>query len=458
MVKKRVVILGAGISGLALGWYLKKYGRNEIEITILEKSPRPGGWIQSQFKDGFLFESGPRSCRPKGIGIHTLELIEELGLQGEVILPDRAAKKRYIHLNQSLQALPGGLFSLAKSPFLGMILKGCWKDFKTPPKLHPKDESIESFFSRRMGTGIAQYFADPLTLGIYAGDSSRLSMQSCFPILQKYENDHGGILRSLYKRKKADPGEKSDFVRSLQKNSLYSFQEGMESLPRALYTQLSSHIHLAARVKKIKRANNAMEVELESGKILQADHVFSTLSASQLSGIIQENEINALLKKIPFASPVVLNLGYHRCVLKKKGYGYLIPSHQKESVLGVVWNSCIFPQQNRSPENTSLTVMMGGIHHPGIIHLEDREIIESALKTLNAHLSIKVDPDLISIAKARCAIPQYLIGHSLLVQEIQEKCKEVFPGMDLLGTSFFGVSVNECIAQAMRTAQKICVT
>src|SRR5437762_1101962 len=96
---RHVVILGAGISGLSSAWYLKRQHGREIDITIIEKSSRCGGWIQTIDQDGFLFEQGPRSCRPSGSGIYTLQLIEELGIQKEVIVADQDSKLRYIYTN-----------------------------------------------------------------------------------------------------------------------------------------------------------------------------------------------------------------------------------------------------------------------------------------------------------------------------------------------------------------------
>ena len=53
---RRVLILGAGISGLATAWYLKERFGNQLEITLIEKGLRVGGWIQTSRLGGFLFE------------------------------------------------------------------------------------------------------------------------------------------------------------------------------------------------------------------------------------------------------------------------------------------------------------------------------------------------------------------------------------------------------------------
>ena len=41
---RHVVVLGGGICGLSAAWYLKQ--QTDTTVTVLEKSIRPGGWIQ----------------------------------------------------------------------------------------------------------------------------------------------------------------------------------------------------------------------------------------------------------------------------------------------------------------------------------------------------------------------------------------------------------------------------
>ncbi|MFO7939976.1 MAG: oleate hydratase, partial [Bacteroidales bacterium] len=53
-----IIIIGAGLSGLATAWYLKKKGK---KVTILEASDKIGGVIQTHKKEGFIFEQGPNT-------------------------------------------------------------------------------------------------------------------------------------------------------------------------------------------------------------------------------------------------------------------------------------------------------------------------------------------------------------------------------------------------------------
>jgi phytoene dehydrogenase-like protein len=58
MTDKSAVIIGAGLTGLTTAFYLKKAG---WKVTILERSKRAGGSIQTHRENGFIFESGPNT-------------------------------------------------------------------------------------------------------------------------------------------------------------------------------------------------------------------------------------------------------------------------------------------------------------------------------------------------------------------------------------------------------------
>lgn len=53
---KRIVVIGAGFSGLAASCYLAKAG---FEVTLVEKNETPGGRARVFMQDGFVFDMGP---------------------------------------------------------------------------------------------------------------------------------------------------------------------------------------------------------------------------------------------------------------------------------------------------------------------------------------------------------------------------------------------------------------
>jgi protoporphyrinogen/coproporphyrinogen III oxidase len=57
-MSRRVIVVGAGISGLAAAWRLKQQG---IDVTVLEAEPHVGGKLHSIERDGFRINPAPGS-------------------------------------------------------------------------------------------------------------------------------------------------------------------------------------------------------------------------------------------------------------------------------------------------------------------------------------------------------------------------------------------------------------
>ncbi len=459
--KKRIIILGAGISGMALAWHLQKKHDDAIQLTVLEKASRAGGWIQSIENDHFHFELGPHSCRPRGTGVATLQLIEDLHLEKEVIFADPAAAKRFLYFNKKLQQVPQNPFAVLTSPVTKGVFKAGLKDLFTSPS-NKSDETIYDFFARRFGAAIAERLIDPLCTGIYAGDIRQLSVRSCFPLLHEWEQRHGSVIKGLFSKNKTLDKDISSFIKEMQKSSLFSFRSGMDTLTNSLGKHCEPFLHLSSEVKSLRLDSlpNQIEVLTANGKAFQADHVISALPSQAFSRLVEplKPSLGRLLSSIAHASLVVVNVGFRKSVLKKQGFGYLVPSQEKEDVLGVIWDSCVFPEQNHSAEETRLTLMMGGAHHPFLVDLSDSAILEKVAEALSNHLGVRETPDAIHIQRIYNAIPQYALGHHQTVSAIEGEMLELSSRISCLGSSLYGVSINDCIANAKKKAEDFILT
>ncbi|KAG8009743.1 Protoporphyrinogen oxidase [Nibea albiflora] len=195
---RTVAVLGGGIGGLAASYYLCKSSQ-VTKVIVLESSSRFGGWLQSTRRsDGAVFEHGPRGFRPAGaVGRNTLNMVDDLGLGGE-ILPvtynHLASKNRYLYVNKQLHRMPSGISGLLRTvpPFSRPLLLSVAMEIFVK-KGTEDDESIHSFASRRLGKELADIAVDSLCRGVFAGDSRKLSVRSCFPPLYNAEQHRGSL-------------------------------------------------------------------------------------------------------------------------------------------------------------------------------------------------------------------------------------------------------------------------
>lgn len=447
---RKIVILGGGISGLSLLWYLRKQYGKSASITLLEKTSRAGGWIRTLKKEGFLFERGPRSCRTSGNGKATLQLVEELGLQNQVIAADPSAHDRFLYLDKRLQKVPSSLLSLLFSPLTRKMIPQLMMEWKVPRGI-VEDESIHAFFTRRLGVEATDTLLDPLSAGIYAGNIHHLSAKSCFPQLFQWERQYGSLMKgAFFSHFSKNDKPSSTFTKKMDNVSLFSFKDGMESLPQALGKHLEAHILTDHEVTGLRFHSSGIDLQLINGRTLEADQVYSTLPAHVLSPLIRPPQSTAadLLKSISAASVAVVSLGYKQKLLSQQGFGYLVPSKEKENILGMVWDSCVFPQQSLLAEETRLTVMMGGTRMFHFSQWNEFDFLSCALEAVSDHLQIQAEPDVVDVHIAHAAIPQYEVGHQQKKIALQAAIEELSPRLTVLGSSFDGVSVNDCIANA----------
>ena len=243
-MKKKIVVIGAGISGLTTSYLLNKGG---YDVTVLEKKDAVGGSIDTVVEAGYLFDRGPNS----GLETHPLiaQIVNELGLQDEMIYANKEANKRYILRDGKLHALPmnpQGLiktklfstkakFRLLAEPFIGRSNDGYY-------------QSIAQFVERRLGKEFLDYAINPFVAGVYAGSPEDLSVKSAFPKLYDLEEKYGGLIigtvKSIRERKKRAEISK-------QSAKMFSFKSGMQIFPKTISASLGEKVLLETEVISI---------------------------------------------------------------------------------------------------------------------------------------------------------------------------------------------------------------
>lgn len=365
------VILGGGISGLSAAYYAVNNARLS-SVVLLEASSRLGGWICSRKSpSGAIFEQGPRTVRLDKAGMNTLQLVEDLQLNDKlthITLNHPVAWNRLIYMDEALHRLPNNIKSIFKTVSLldRPLISRIWTDLRAP-KVSKEDESIHSFVQRRLGQDIADNLISPLICGICAGDAREISVNFLLKSLFEAEQKHGSIVKGLLmnklkKSRDKDNVQKNDIndksadssvlVERSQKEHwmLWSLQGGLEELPLALADNVRSRgvkIQTEKKCEKLTFKSDHVEL-LVNGDTQECSRVISSLCAKDLAELLREQHpgLSAELKAIPTVTVGVVNLEFQENVLPLQAFGFLVPPKENLSVLGVIFDSCIFPQSS----------------------------------------------------------------------------------------------------------------
>ena len=443
-----VVIIGAGISGLAAAWELKQRGRQPL---VLEQSPRAGGVIITERVDGFVIDAGPDSIlvqKPAAV-----ELCRELGLASR-LFPTNPPRTAFVVRDGKLLELPEASFlgiPTKVGPFVTSPLFSVAGKLRMGTEIVRRrgkqaDESIGSFFRRRFGREAVDYLAEPLLAGIHAGDVDQLSVHSLFPRLVALEKSHGSVLRGLSAAMASAPKSTS--------GAFVSLPRGVAELPEALVAALGpDSFRFNTRVVQISGAS-PYKLTLDTDASIYARRVIVTVPSWAAAAMFNSLDLPLarVCAEIPYASSATIFFALRRDQIAHamNGSGFVVPRIGRRALMAGTWVTSKWP--HRAPDGYALLRgFVGGATNPGILDRSDASLATAAFDELKALLGIAGDPVLARVFRWSRATPQYTVGHRNRVQQIEARLARL-PGLFVTGSGYRGTGLPDCISDARAVA------
>ncbi len=447
----RLVIVGGGISGLSLAYFLTEKAPS-LDVLVFESEKKPGGKIWTDRSEGFLCEGGVNGFLDNRPG--TLELAAKLGLTP--VRSNDNARKRYIYSGGKLHMLPESPVSFFSSNLLSLYGRLRIIGEIAVPKGGGDDETLADFARRRLGREAFEKLIDPMASGIYAGDPEKMSLKSCFPKIYDLESKYGSLIRALIKLKR-EAKKTGKKVGPGPGGVLTSFYDGMEVYIEALKTFLGERLKIESRVTSIDRKGDIYIVFLSDNSRIEAESVVLATPAHATSEIVKDfnRELSSITGEIPYPPLSVVCLGYVKSKIKQSldGFGFLVPKREERSILGTLWDSSIFP--NRAPDGYVLLRSMLGGARAADVALQDKDRLASTvMQELEKIMDIKVQPDFVRVFTHEKGIPQYVLGHGKSLEMIDEIVNS-HKGFYITGNSYRGIGVNDCIENSHKLSEKI---
>jgi oxygen-dependent protoporphyrinogen oxidase len=446
-----VLVVGAGLSGLAVAFRLRRHG---VGVAVIETAPRPGGVIASVRRDGALYELGPNS------GLDTTPLVNALladaGIAGERVDASAAAAKRYVLRGGALMALPTSPPAfLATRLFSWRAKLALLREPFVPPAPADAEETVASFVRRRLGDEFLDYAIEPFVSGIYAGDPDRLSVPAAFPRLTALEQKYGSLIRGQIQgareRKKSAERAKNAAVS-------FSFRDGMQTLTDALARGLP--IDFGVRAETVRRESDGFAIGCarDGGERFERRARALVLAvpahcATELVAGIAPDAARALAA-IEYPPVATVAGCYRRDDVSHPldGFGFLAPRKESPPILGCLFSSSMFTGR-ADAATVLLTTFVGGVRSAPQAMKPEGEIAAEVAAALSRYLGARL-PLWQVVTRWPRAIPQYTLGHLQRIAAV-ERAEAALPGLRFCANWRGGVSVADCVKSAHAAAESV---
>ncbi|MNO16908.1 Protoporphyrinogen oxidase [compost metagenome] len=462
---RTIAIVGGGITGLSAAYYLQKHiidRKWTARIVLIEANDYLGGKINTVHRNGFAMETGADSLVARKSNV--APLIDELGLRDQVEY--NATGKSYIFTEGQLKLIPEdavfgiplSIESLAKSDLVSAEGKvEALRDFYTTNETFTLNDSIGLFLEAFLGKEIVDKQIAPVLSGVYSGKLNDLTIASTLPYLLEYKNEYGSIIKGLAENK-------ATFKKTGNKKFL-SFKEGTSALIHGLEQHLLSGETVeiiknvkAEKIEKVLDRESCYRMVLSNDRIIEADHVILSTPQSSAQALLNDASLDEDFNQFLDSSMISVYLGFDIPdeELPVDGTGFIVADSDELLCNASTWTS---RKWKHTSENGHFLVRMfyksTVPDFERLIELSEEEIMRIALQDIVKSLGIEREPVTYEVTKWLDAMPNYHISHHQLVESLEAKIKQSYPGIYLAGCSYYGVGIPDCIANGKEVAEII---
>lgn len=295
-----VKIIGAGIAGLTLAYRLKQLDR---PFTLIEKKHIGGKIITRPTEFGPVESAASTLYLNKAV----VAFLQELKLSP--LYPPKGLKKTIWN-----GKTPGPAFSLP------LALRVLSRLGSSVPQI-TKESNVEDVFLPLLGKKYIDKLLSPSLQGVYLAEAKDLHFHSLFPFVENLKiSNYWSLLRGINAKIKNQNDKKL-------KGSV-TFDGGMKTLIERLRSEVKEHIHVG------------------EAEVFPEDNLALCTNAREAAELVsfQNPQISFELRRIKYL-PVSSFTFFTQGPIPElnAAFGMLIPSRFKNTVLGIISQSNLFP-------------------------------------------------------------------------------------------------------------------
>ncbi len=397
--RKKIAIIGSGISGLTAGFYLKKHG---FDVTVLEANPKVGGRMATFNSEKYIIDTGAQflSSGYKNI----LKLIKELNIADEIVETTQIGG--IVKGNRIYSLNYHNPFSLIVSGFLNFkefisLAFGSFKLKKETRRPSPSNysdwhqfdnENTQDWSDQFFGKTITEYLLEPTLEAFYFQSPEETS--KALPIaLSKYNTFKTITLKS-----------------------------GINRLP----TKIAENLKIELNSKVLEINDNKTNIEIKTkDKSYFADYAVIATTADIAKNLHKNtNSIENKLLETKYSSTINIAFGLKNKLSGKFNYyGIFVPRKERKNISAIAIESN--KHSKRVADGDLINVMLAGKSGKKLIDKNEKEIIDEIINELDDYIpNISNEIVFSKLFRWEKAEPYSYVGRSKNINEYRERIKK----------------------------------
>lgn len=224
----------------------------------------------------------------------------------------------------------------------------------------------------------------------------------------------------------------------------------------AIEKQLSQvHVIKGDPLKRVEKNEQGYQLHLTNGEPLQADAIIMATSHQVTRRVLGNADFLKPLHDRPVSvANVVLAYPQNAVHLTKEGTGFLVPRTEPYTITACTWTHKKWPH-TVPPGKALLRCYVGRAGDEDIVDQSDEEIVNVVIQDIKRILPITGDPEFHHVTRWKNAMPQFVVGHQAWLKQLNENMANHYPGLFLVGSSYAGSGIPDCIDQGKKAVQDV---
>ncbi|HET6871637.1 MAG TPA: protoporphyrinogen oxidase, partial [Sporolactobacillaceae bacterium] len=212
-------------------------------------------------------------------------------------------------------------------------------------------------------------------------------------------------------------------------------------------------LHSNTEVEGVFRLDKGYEIGFANGEASRFDAIVFALPHHLVEQLLPEVEFLKRKNATQNTSVATIAMAFDEADvrLSQEGTGFVSSRLEPKALTACTWTHMKW--SHAAPKGKALLrTYVGKAGNDQVIYESDEFLVKKTLEEMSDVVAISGEPEFAIVSRWPDAMPQYPVGHQAWFHELNKKLAQDLPNVLLVGASYDGVGLPDCVRQGKQAA------